>query len=1035
MNAPSPSFAFGPFRLDGATERLQRGSEAVELPPRPLALLRYFLQRPGRLVLKDELLEALWPGTYVTEGVLKTHVNEVRRALGDDARDPRFLATVHRRGYRFVCDVVAEDVAAGPRVVTTKRAAEPGVSWTGVPGPIALADFVGRATELVELRAALDDARAGRRRVVFVAGEAGIGKTKLADVFLASVASGLDVAIGRGQCLEGSGPGEPYGPVLEALGGLARGSHAAVIVPLLRRYAPSWVAQLPWLVAEAERPALAQELLGVTRERMLREIAEALEAVAAEVPVLLLLEDLQWSDPATLDLCTLIARRREPARILLVATYRPAEAILGGGALRRLRGELVSRGQASEVLLELLSTEAIAAYLQKRAASAPPADDLVRSLSEQTDGNALFLRIVVDDLIARGALVAREGFLTLDSGAALAVPESLRAMIGGQIERLAPEVQRWLEAGSFVGPEFEAAAVAHATDAEPERVEEHLTELATQGELIRDAGTAELPDGELTARYAFVHALYQQVLAERPAPVQAARWHLRLGTWLEESWGAGACDHAGRLAIHYERGRAPLRAVRWLRENARTASYRRAYPEALDALARALELASSLSRMDRLEAEREIFELRGFVHRSCGDFAQATEDFACAASRASEAGEPAAEARALLLESSTAFVYDPPRADRTFWRARDLAWELGDPLLSLRIRALAGVGHLRMKGFRAADDEASKRAVAATRAAGNVSWIGEQLGRRAFFQVVGGRYAEADASAGEASEIAAAAGDVYEFLLSQQYRHLALFHRGAWGRLLRQIVDANAVAERSGHTLWLDVFRFQEGWLRVEVFDLDRAIALCETSAERARALTHASGEALNLALIGRAHLAAGRPTEAEVAFARIRELLPGLGASGLRAMLLLATAEGQLARDDLVGATETARLAEECAAAASDTTHVALARMWLAETAARERRLEDAEEILDTALAVLPETESPPATWRIRATAARLAERRRKPELARSHWTAAAAAIRILAGALEEEPITSDLASGFCAAPAVAEVLSRSAAKRAKPR
>jgi hypothetical protein len=478
-----------------------------------------------------------------------------------------------------------------------------------------------------------------------------------------------------------------------------------------------------------------------------------------------------------------------------------------------------------------------------------------------------------------------------------------------------------------------------------------------------------------------------------------------------------------------------LRAVRWLRENARTASHRRAYPEAVDALARALDLAANLSRMDRLEAEREIFELRGFVHRSGGDFARATEDFASAAARAAEAGEPAAETRALLLESSTAFVYDPPRADRTFQRARDLAWELGDPLLSLRVRALAGFGHLRLKGFRATDDEASARALAAIREAANSSWLGEQLGRRAFFQVVTGRYAEADATAGEASEIAAAAGDVYEFLVSQQYRHLALFHRGAWGRLLRQLADANAVAERSGQALWLDVFRFQEGWLRVELFDSERAITLCETSAERARALTHASGEALNLALIGRAHLAAGRPTEGEVCFARVRELLPALAASGLGVLLLLAIAEGHLARDDPAAAAAVARLAETSAAGAGDATHVALARMWLAEAAARERRLGAAETLLDTALEVLPEAESPPAAWRIRAAAARLAERRRKPEAARAHWAAAAAAVRSLSEALAAEPIAAALAGGFCAAPGVAEVLSRDAAKRPKSR
>jgi DNA-binding winged helix-turn-helix (wHTH) protein/tetratricopeptide (TPR) repeat protein len=1032
VSADRPSFAFGPFRLDGITERLERGQEEIELPPRPLALLRYFLERPGRLVLKEELLEALWPGTYVTEGVLKTHVNEVRRALGDDAREPRFLATVHRRGYRFVCDVAVDTEAQRPGTPFQASAAPAAPRETAEPTADARA-FVGRTAEVARLATALDAALAGRRGFVFVAGEAGIGKTTLVDFFLTSRASDVEIAVGRGQCLEGAGPGEPYGPVLEALGGLARGSHAAQIVPLLRRYAPSWVAQLPWLVAEAERSALAHELLGVTRERMLREIAEALEAIAALVPVLVVLEDLQWSDPATLDLCATLARRREPSRLLVLATYRPADAILAGGALRRLRGELVTRGHASEVLLELLTRDAVAAYLEARLAPVHPAPSLAKSLYEQTDGNALFLRTVVDDLIARGALAPGDDGVSLGDDAELAVPESVREMIEGQIERLPAEVQRWLEAGSLVGPTFEAMAAAHATDSAPDEVEDRLAELAARGEMIREVDTAELSDGEITARFSFVHSLHQQVLAERPSPVQAARWHLRLGTWLEESWGDRARDHAARLALHYERGRAPLRAVRWLRESARLGAHRRAYPEARDALARALDLAATLARTDRLEAERETFELRGLVHRSSGDFGAATEDFATAAARAAEASEHAARSRALLLESSAAFVFDPPRADLAFRTARDLAWEVGDPLLSVRVRALAGFGRLRLRGYRKDDDEASVRAVKAVRQAGDRALVGEQLGRRAFFDVVTGRYREAEAAAAEASEIAAEAGDVYEFLVSQQYRHLALLYRGAWGELLRQLADAIAVAERSGHALWLDVFRFQEGFLRALAYDADGAVALCEVSAARARALSHASGESLNLAVMGRAHLAVGRPAEAQACFARLRELIPTVHPSALGVVLLLASAEGHLAAGETGPAAVAARLAEASARDSGDGAHLALARSLVAEVLAAERRLDAAEASLDAAVADLAETAALPAVWRVHASAARLAERRRRGEAARAHWSAAAAAVRDLTANLASEPTGAALAETFRSAPPVAEVLARAAAKRSR--
>lgn len=1018
MSTPRLSFVFGPFRLDGATERLCHGSEEIELSPRPLALLRFFLERPNRLVLKEELLEALWPGTYVTEGVLKTHVNEVRRALGDDARQPRFLATVHRRGYRFVCDVVAGAEAKMLPLAPVSL----GRGLAAARTPPTEPAFVGRELELARLEDALRATLSAQRRFMFIAGEAGIGKTTLVDHFLAGSAASPEIAIGRGTCFEGTGPGEPYGPVLEALGSLARGAHAACIVPLLRRYAPSWVAQLPWLVAEADRPVLAQELLGVTRERMLREIVEAFEVAADAIPVLLILEDLQWSDPATLDLCALLARRRESARLLVLATYRPADAILVGGALRRLRAELISHGQASEILLELLSREAVSAYLAARVSH--PAEALAGTLYERTDGNALFLRLVVDDLIARNALVEQQGELVIAPGASLAVPESLRATMEDQIERLPADAQRWLEVGSLIGPEFEALAVAHATESDPTAVEDCLTGLVARRALIREAGTAELPDGELTGRFAFVHSLHQQVLAERPSPLQAARWHLRLGTWLEQSWGDAAPEYAARLALHYERGRAPLRAARWLRESARIAARRRAYPEALEALGRALELAAELPRMDRLEAERETFQLRGLVHRAGGDFVAATEDFAAAAERAARAGETAAEVKSLLLENSAAFLFDPARAAQVFRRARDLAWEVGEPLLSRRVSGLAAFGHLRARGYRLCDDEASARAVEELRRTGPRELLGEQLARRAFFDVVTGRYVEADAAAAEAAEIAAQVGDPYEFLVAQQYRHLALLHRGAWGEMARQLREAMEIAERNGHLLWLETLRFQEGWLRCECFDADGAIICCTASAASARVVGHIAGESLGLAVVGRAHLSAGRFAEAIPCFKRLQKLLPAVLPSAFGAVLHLAEAEGFLAAGDDPQAEAAARRAEQAAAASGDWAHVSLARIFVGEAAANRRAFDLAESAVASALEVLPAENALRAAWRVHAAAAHLAARRRRREAVREHREAAARCLTRLAASLEAEDAAQDLALRFRTAPQIAELM-----------
>ena len=133
-------------------------------------------------------------------------------------------------------------------------------------------------------------------------GETGLGKTTLVETFLQELAGYGVLWIGLGQCIEHYGAGEAYLPVLEALGGLCKESGGQELITLLARQAPTWVVQMPWLVSDAELAALQRRVMGATQERMLREMAEALAVWTAERPLILVLEDLHWSDHATLDL-------------------------------------------------------------------------------------------------------------------------------------------------------------------------------------------------------------------------------------------------------------------------------------------------------------------------------------------------------------------------------------------------------------------------------------------------------------------------------------------------------------------------------------------------------------------------------------------------------------------------------------------------------------------------------------------------------------------------------------------------------------
>jgi DNA-binding SARP family transcriptional activator len=189
--------------------------------------------------------------------------------------------------------------------------------------------FVGRLTELDRLHESFERTLEGNRRLIFITGEPGLGKTALAERFLADASMDTEVRVGIGQCLEHSGAGEPYLPLLDALARLCRGPGGDEVVELLSRQAPSWLAQLPSLVPE-ERG----ELIGAggdgTRVRMLREMLELLDSLAADRPLLLLLEDLRWCDQSTIDVLAGFGRRTAPAQVLVLGTYRKGEVRAAG---------------------------------------------------------------------------------------------------------------------------------------------------------------------------------------------------------------------------------------------------------------------------------------------------------------------------------------------------------------------------------------------------------------------------------------------------------------------------------------------------------------------------------------------------------------------------------------------------------------------------------------------------------------------------------------------------------------------------------
>ena len=318
--------------------------------------------------------------------------------------------------------------------------------------------------------------------------------------------------------------------------------------------------------------------------------------LTADRVLVLVLEDLQWSDPSTVEALAYLAQRREPARLLVLGTYRPVEVLLRGHPLRGMVQELCGRGQGRERRLEFLSAAEVAAYVAGRLGG-PVADPLTAYIYARTDGNALFMVNIVEHLVQQGGVVRQAGQWTLQEGTEAqveGVPEGLRELLLRRIEALAPEARRVLEAASVVGEAFAVAAVAAGVQGAIEDVEAVCDGLATQRHFLDDTGWTVWPDGTRGGCYRFQHALYRQVLYERLGTMRCVQLHGRIGARLEGGYGAQAGEIAPQLAVHFERAGAVQRAVHYWQQTGEMARWRHAYPEALTALRKGLTLLATL---------------------------------------------------------------------------------------------------------------------------------------------------------------------------------------------------------------------------------------------------------------------------------------------------------------------------------------------------------------------------------------------------------------------------------------------------------
>ncbi len=787
-------YAFDDVELDDRLYQLRRNGAVLHVEPRVFDLLLYLVKHRERVATKAELLAAVWQGVAVSDSVLSTAMNGVRRAIGARGRGGGPIETVYGRGYRLRAEVV-----------------ERAELESDVPTPKSDDTFVGRDAVLAALRDALDGAVAGSGSVVLLCGEAGIGKTRTAEeVAREAAARGALVAAAR--CPE-STAAPAFWPWTQVLRALLAGDAESVLPP-----------EVAVLVPEIHgKPASDPQ-----RFRLFDAVTAQLLAAARRRPLLVWIDDLQWADAASLQLATWAARELRGAALLLVATVRVAPD--ASPALGTALAELARLDHAARIDLVGLGAADVARYLEMTVGTAP--DDAVHALLARTDGNPFFLRELVRLGASEGTAADRLAAWTAD------VPAGAREVTRRRLAMLAEPTRAVLALAAVIGREFSLPLIAEAAMLPRGALLAALDE-ASAARVIADVPGA-------LARQRFTHALVRDAIYDELPPGERAGLHERVARALEQLAPDRGEPLWAELAHHFHaaamRGCA-AEAVRYAVLAARHAHARSAYEEAAAQYERAIAarelMAAGGSRAGgAVERPLDLLLALGDAHLRAGDIAQTQATFARAADLARAHGETNAFVRAALGFAGSALWGNRPDAS-TRGLLEEAQALLGDGDPALRAQLLSRLAVIRAySGPLAEEHERSAKAVALARASGSRETISETLHAR-HYVLQGADHL--DERAGLAAEILAIQRE-----LGQSDRSFAIREAHASDCLMRgdregfenAVEDALRTARDSHHPTFLWLAHGAAASIALldgRLAEAERAIAECASWGGRAR--------------------------------------------------------------------------------------------------------------------------------------------------------------------------------------------------------
>ncbi|PON18930.1 hypothetical protein C2W62_05405 [Candidatus Entotheonella serta] len=334
-------------------------------------------------------------------------------------------------------------------------------------------------------------------------------------------------------------------------------------------------------------------------------MVRALAVFTTDIPLILVLEDLHWSDPSTVETLADLARLQEPMALLIIGTHRPAELAGREHPLHKQHIGWLAQAQCEEVALPPLQPEDVTTLVTARLGGAV-AETVIDFLYVRSEGNALFLVRFIEHLVRQSLMYQQDGEWQLQGAyeaIASTLPGELRQLLRLQIERLPLEAQGLLEAASVAGQTPTVAAVAAGLQQSLTAVEALSDAVANRTQWIEKLGLETWADGTVSGRYQFRHMLYRQVVYEGLSRGRRLYLHQRIGLRLEVGYHPQIETIASELAHHFTVAEDVPRAVLYRQLAGQKALRRAAYEEAMSHCQRGLELLESATDREGLQQQ------------------------------------------------------------------------------------------------------------------------------------------------------------------------------------------------------------------------------------------------------------------------------------------------------------------------------------------------------------------------------------------------------------------------------------------------